>query len=210
MGAEGGRIDWGRIRDRLRQSEAALDAASAVGPERLAAMYRERAAALAARRVAAAGPVVGPRALVFELAGERYGLDFGDVAELLPFAGCTPVPGGPPELLGAIGVRGEIRSVLDLARMLGLSAGRGRGYVLFARTDGRTAALRVDRVEAVCALSEPPAPHAGTEPLSPFVRGLTADRVRLLDTAAIFAHPALCAAPAAPARPRPGEGGSPP
>lgn len=190
-------IDWDAIRARLRRSEAALDATAAVGPDRLAAVYRARAAALADRRGATVGPVYGPRVLVFELAGERYGLDFGDVAELLPFAGCTPVPGGPPEMLGVIGVRGAIRSVFDLGRLLGLPAGGPGGYVLLARSAGRTGAFRVDRLDAVRPLAGAAAP-AG-EAVSPFVRGVTADRVRLLATAAVFAHPVL----------RPAEGGSP-
>lgn len=188
-------IDWGAIHDRLRRSEAALDATAAVDPERLAAVYRARAAALADRRAGAVGPVDGPRVLVFELAGERYGLDFGDVAELLPFAGCTPVPGGPPEMLGVIGVRGAIRSVFDLGRLLGLPAGGPGGYVLLARSVGRTCAFRVDRLDAV----RPLAAVTPGEAVSPLVRGVTADRVRLLATAAVFAHPVL----------RPAEGGSP-
>ncbi len=132
------RIDWAEVRERLERSRAALEESLSVSPERLEAVYRERAAALAARQTRAAGPT-GVRVLVFALGAERYALNFGDVTEVLPFAALTPVPGGPPELLGVMNVRGDIRSVVDLGRLLTTPerTDAAAGYVLLLR---RTAA----------------------------------------------------------------------
>jgi len=41
---------------------------------------------------------------------------------VLPFAPCAPVPGAPPQFLGVINLRGELRAVVDLARLLVPSA----------------------------------------------------------------------------------------
>jgi purine-binding chemotaxis protein CheW len=181
-------IDWANVKDRLRRSQLALEKALAHDPDRDAAVYRERASQLAKRR---AGVETGPaalRVLTFGLGDDRYGFDFADVAELLPFIRTTPVPGAPAALLGVINVHGEIQSVVDLGRLMEIP---GRevvtdGFVLLLRRCG--AALRVDRLDKVQlapveTLVVPEAAQTG------YVRGLAADRLRLLNTQAILAHP---------------------
>lgn len=201
-------IDWAAVRQRLEASESALDAALTVSPERLETVYRERAAALAGRRVRTAP--VGRRVLVVEIGAERYGLDFADLAGVLPFDACTPVPGGPPELLGVMNVGGEIRSILDLGRLLGRPAGPERpGYVLLVRAAAQSAALAVDRLDTVrlVAPGETVTPDERSD--GRYVTGLTADAVRLLDTAAVLAHPVFHSPSTGPEHPVP-DGGSPP
>jgi purine-binding chemotaxis protein CheW len=203
-------IDWDAVRRRIEASTAALDAALTASPERLEAVYRERAAALAGRRAQTAP--VGRRVLVFELGAERYGLDFGDVTGVLPFDVCTPVPGGPPELLGVMNINGEIRSVLDLGALIGLPAGSERaGYVLLVRARGRATALRVDRLDRVRLVSpgEIATPEGDGRTDGRYVTGLTADAVRLLDTVAVLAHPVFHDSAADSERPAP-DRGSPP
>jgi purine-binding chemotaxis protein CheW len=144
------RIDWDSIRARLEASEAALDATLAADPERLARVYAQRAAQLAARRREANEGETWP-ALAFTLGAERFCLPLSVIAQVLPLVGCAPTPGGPPELLGVMNVRGEICSVLDLARLLNLplAADRPRGYVVLVRHEGRDVGLRVDEVERI-------------------------------------------------------------
>ena len=90
-------------------------------------------------------------ALVFVLGGERYCLAVAALVEILPFARYSPVPGGPPELLGVTSVRGEIRSVLDLAHLLALPGEHdaSRGYIVLVRHAGQEIGLRVDAVERI-------------------------------------------------------------
>ena len=116
------------------------------------------------------------------------------MAKILPFAGCTPVPGGPPELLGVMNIGGDIRSVVDLGRLIGLPSGKRDtpGYVFVVRRGDREAVVRVDQVEGVSAID--PGTVAGVGEAGPgsrFLRGVTPDRVRLLGTAVVLADPLL-------------------
>jgi len=240
MSDTGGRIDWEAVHTRLEESQRALDRVLNTDADNLAAIYRERAARLAGRRAQAAAPATTLRILVFTLGPERYALEFADLVELLPFGNCTPVPGGAPQLLGVINFHGEIRSVVDLGRLLdlpaahkpeapapgpgpgagasglcgdgpgagasglcgdgpgagasGLWAGDGSagGYVLVVRKQGREVGLRVDGLDNIRLLDPrqlavPGDGEAGAA--LRFLRGLTPDRLRLLNMEAVLGHP---------------------
>jgi purine-binding chemotaxis protein CheW len=187
------RIDWSEVKSRLKESQQALEKVLTASPERAEAVFRQRAAQLAGRRVRAEGPTAALRLLVFVLRGERYGLDFGDVVELLPFANCTPVPGAPPQLVGVTNVRGEIRSVVDLGRLLDLPENdqRGAGYILLVRHQGREVGLRVDGIDKLQSVlpEELAVPADETAEASlRYLRGLAPDKLRVLRTEALFAH----------------------
>jgi purine-binding chemotaxis protein CheW len=192
-------IPWVEVKKRLRDSQLALENALVANPERTAAVYRERAAQLAARGSGVEAASSASRVLVFVLGTERFALDFGDVVEVLPFANCTPVPGAPPELLGVMNIHGVIRSVMDLARLLGLSDGTDRpakGYVLLVRHQARQVGWRADSIDKILSLpsSELAAPEGDvTGQALRYLRGLTRDRLRLLNTEALFAHPVFTA-----------------
>jgi purine-binding chemotaxis protein CheW len=187
------RIDWEQVKARLRDSQQALERVLTVSPERLEAIYRERAARLAGRQTPGAGPAAARRVLAFVLRGERYALEFADLAAIRPYAGATPVPGGPPVLLGVINIDGDIRSVVDLARLLELPGGENGadGYVLVVRRHGRQVALRVDQLDKIFQVGagDLVVPEGSTGPAAHFLRGLTPDRLRLLNTDALLAHP---------------------
>src|SRR3954471_7430010 len=117
MSGSGGRIDWEAVRRRVRASQEALERALEALPERIEEVYRERAAALAGRGRQDDSSSAVLRILAFTVGPERYGLELGDVVELLPFARWTPVPGGPPQLLGVMNVHGEILAIVDLGRL---------------------------------------------------------------------------------------------
>lgn len=70
----------------------------------------------AVRRAGAVGPRV--EYLSFALAGETYAIPIGDVAEILRPLPITEVPRAPPTVLGVIGVRGKLVTVIDLRRRL--------------------------------------------------------------------------------------------
>jgi purine-binding chemotaxis protein CheW len=188
------RIDWDEVKRQLLESQQALERALTANPEHTAAVFRERAAQLAARRSQAAAPSAALRVLVFWLGGERYGLEFGDVAELLPFANCTPLPGAPPQLVGVTNVHGEIRSVVDLGRLLDLPEGEGRaaGYILLVRKEGREIGLRVDGIDKIetVAPGQLAVPAEGTSgPSLRYLQGLIPGKLRLLSTEAVLGHP---------------------
>jgi purine-binding chemotaxis protein CheW len=190
----GNGIDWDEVKRRLRDAEAAREKARADDPERLEGVYRERAARLAARQAQARAPATALRVLVFALGAERFALDFADLVELFPYAGCTRVPGGPAALLGVTNLRGEVRSVLDLGRLLdlpGADAGAS-GYLLLVRRQARETVLRVDGIDKIRSLLPEELATSADQAAGPglrYLRGLTPDRVRVLNTEALFTHP---------------------
>lgn len=85
--------------------------------------------------------------LVFELAGERYGLFLGAVHEVVRAVAITRLPGAPEIVEGAIDVRGRIVPVLDLRARFGLPAAElsPDEHMILARAGGRLVAIRTDR-----------------------------------------------------------------
>lgn len=156
----------------------------------------ERTARLAER--GSLGPLVEPdRALICAAGGERFGLSLEDVAEILPFRECVPVPDGPPAMIGVFGRNGQLVSVLDLALTLGLQPtgdGDDAWHLVMLRQDQPQVALKVDRAYAVSDIAPLSESEAGTfrnEAVTGYAKTLSgfADEERvlsLLDTARLL------------------------
>jgi purine-binding chemotaxis protein CheW len=180
-------IDWELVRRRLRASERALEAALAENPERIEAAYRQRAVRLADGQ-AMQGPVsAGLPVLIFRLAQERYAIELQDLAEAIPFAHCSAVPGSSPPVLGVINLRGELRPVLDLCRLLALSENgdRDSGFVLVLRRRGQQIGLRVDRIEELREIRPEELSGPGQ---ANYVKGIASDALMLLNVEALLAE----------------------
>ncbi|RYZ53028.1 MAG: chemotaxis protein CheW, partial [Proteobacteria bacterium] len=130
------RIDWDQVREKLKANQVAMDQLFSSGEEKNKLVFAERARRMAARL--RHNLVVDTlTVMTFQLGKERYALPLSDLAEILPFADCTAIPGCPPELTGVISVRGEIRCVVDLAMVLGLDVELDEdnaGYILLLRS----------------------------------------------------------------------------
>lgn len=160
------------------------------------ALLRARARRLAAPRgltdrVEAGFDVLGAR-----IASERYALSLDTLSEVMLLARWTPVPGQPQYLLGVTNLRGEIRPVLDLHSLLGLTppAPEARNWVIFLKAGGVEVGVRVDALDRVVRLD--PAgltrPHESGNGLPQrFISGITPDALILLDTAQLLALDAL-------------------
>jgi purine-binding chemotaxis protein CheW len=85
--------------------------------------------------------------LVFELAGQRFGLPAAIVQELLRAVRITPVPRGSKLVEGIINLRGSVVPVFDLRRWFGLPAKalEPSDHLIVVRADQRLLATRVDR-----------------------------------------------------------------
>jgi len=85
--------------------------------------------------------------LVFELAGQRYGLAARTVRELHRAVSITPLPHAPAVVEGVIDIRGAIVPVYDLRARFGLPrcAVDPSHHLIVATVNGRAVALRVDR-----------------------------------------------------------------
>jgi chemotaxis signal transduction protein len=179
-------IDWERVRTRLKASERALEEALAESPARIDAAYRQRAVRLA-KGQAGYGPVsAGLPVLAFLLAQERYAIELHEVAEVLPFAHCTPAPGSPPQFRGVINLRGELRAVLDLGTLMALpeNGARDTGFVLMLRRQGREIGLKVDSIEELREIrpEELSIPAQGN-----YVKGIASGALMLLSVDAVLA-----------------------
>ncbi len=144
-------IHWDSVKARLRASESALQEAISATPQRIEAAYRERAIRLAKQLTQHKPVSPGTPAVIFRLGEERYAMPLRDVAEVLPCTDCARVPGAPAWYLGVISVRGELRSVLNLGAVLGVSSSDSSvsGYVLMARHRGQVIGLYVDTIDGV-------------------------------------------------------------
>lgn len=101
-------------------------------------------------------PAAAMSVLVFEVAGQRYGLPAADVRELLRAVTVVPLPKAPAIIAGVINLRGRIVPVLDIRRRFRLPAREAQhtDHLIIARAGERLVALRVDRATALVEFSE--------------------------------------------------------
>lgn len=179
-------INWEDVRQRLRRSEEALNDALSDNPERMQAVFRQRAAKLAGLPAEAPGTEDKPAskripALVFRLATERYAIALAELAEVTAFNGCTQVPGSSPRIMGVINLRGELRPVINLAHVLAGGVPSAGGSLLILR---RQIALKVDSVEHLREIrSDELTPRASGR----FVQGMLSGTLSLLSGEAMLA-----------------------
>ncbi|MBI2504468.1 MAG: purine-binding chemotaxis protein CheW [Candidatus Latescibacteria bacterium] len=191
MNTEGKRIDWAEIKNRLKQGQLAQGLG--VDRQKVEAIFRQRAERLATRKALPGAVSGGLSVLTFYLGQECYAIELAELAEVLPFAGCAPLPGAPPELLGVVNLRGEFRPVVDLAVLLGLPVTEAdAGQVLLLRPLG--AGLRVGRVDQVREISPEELILPGGESAAlptRYVQGLVPGALALLSAEMILSHPLL-------------------
>ena len=154
-------------------------------------ILRARAAALA-REPAAATTAATIEVVAFALAGERYGVECAYVREVLPLRDLTPVPCTPAFILGILNVRGRLLTVLDLRTFFNLSLEgiHDLHEVLVLQGNDMDLGLAVDAVLGVrpILVDQVQATLPTGSPIGEaLVRGVTADRLIVLDAAGILA-----------------------
>jgi purine-binding chemotaxis protein CheW len=155
-------------------------------------VLKVRARRLAAARTIADDRPQGMAVLCFDIGAESYALPLSDLAEVMPLAQWTPVPGLAQHLLGVTNVRGEIHPVLNLHAMLTLPEPEAdaRAYAVFLRGKNRAIGLRVDGLSRIRFIDVPSLtlPHeAGNGLPQRFVAGITPETLILLDSRQILA-----------------------
>jgi chemotaxis signal transduction protein len=142
-------IDWGAVRERLRASERELEQVLTPSPQRIEEAYKQRAAQLASLELKCEPAAPGVPVVVFLLGQESYAIEMRELAEVVPFTRCVPVPDGSRQFLGVIHLRGELRAVLDLQNLVGAGGGlqSETGFVLLLRRPGKEIGLKVDQIE---------------------------------------------------------------
>ncbi|CAO3357452.1 chemotaxis protein CheW [Azospirillum melinis] len=187
-------IDWDAVREKVAHRNAALEATFAGRGPWADAVLARRAQELAEVPQLDDEAGTGTPMLVARGAETLYGLELRHLGHIVPMPRLARVPGAPPAILGVIAVAGKVMRLFDLDRLCsGTHAGAAGidrpgyapGYAIVLRTGtGRPAALRLHEVERVAdiVLSRTSVPaEAG-----PLVRAITAERMAILDMAALL------------------------
>ena len=92
----------------------------------------------------------------FSLDGLLFGIEVGQIQEVLSYQEMTPVPLAPPAVLGLINLRGQIIVAVDLRRRLGLRerAPDQRPVNVVVRSDHDVISLLVDEMGEVVEVGE--------------------------------------------------------
>jgi chemotaxis signal transduction protein len=122
-----------------------------------------------------------------------YGIDVAWVREIRPFAGATPVYGLPAFWVGLTALRGQLYAVLDLQLFLSPQPMITQEWqqVVFTAVNDFAVALLVAEMMAVRQPVDRASITAVSLPEAPYICGVTADQISLLDLAALFADPSL-------------------
>jgi purine-binding chemotaxis protein CheW len=134
--------------------------------------------------------------LEFHLAQERYALESRWVREVLIFKELTPLPGCPAFVLGIVNVRGRILPVLDIKRFFDLPEKGLTDLHRIILVSGNDLELGLLADSIVGVRSVPMADLQSTLPTltgvrSDYLKGVTADRLVVLDLGRILADPKI-------------------
>ena len=92
--------------------------------------------------------------LTFHVNGENYGLEIGQVVEIVGSQNITAVPDLPDYLKGVVNMRGLVLPVMDVRLRFGMSERDfdNRTCLIFVCVENNTVGLLVDRVNDVVAI----------------------------------------------------------
>lgn len=159
-------------------------------------ILRARAQALSRPLEQAADTDASLELLEFSLAQERYALETRYVSEVYPLKDMTLLPCTPPFLLGIVNVRGRITPVIDIKKFFDLP---DKGLtdlhrIILIRGNGLELGLLADtiigvQVVAVDSLQAELPTFTGIR--SDYLKGVTAERLVVLDLQSILADPRI-------------------
>jgi purine-binding chemotaxis protein CheW len=159
-------------------------------------ILRARAKALArpSEHAPAAAPLL--EVLEFRLAQERYALETRYVREVYPLKDLTPLPCTPPFVLGIVNVRGRILPVIDLKKFFDLPEQGVTDLHRIILIEGNEMALglladAVEGMRSIFADNLQPSLPTLTGIRSDYLKGVTAERLVVLDVARILADPKI-------------------
>jgi purine-binding chemotaxis protein CheW len=161
-----------------------------------ARILRERAVALARAPRVDASPDGQLELLEFKLASERYALETRHVVEVHPLRELTPLPGTPPFIRGIVNLRGRILPVFDLKKFFGLpeQGVTDLHRIIVVRGNDLELGLLADVVAGVRTIaleSLSPPPPTLSDIAAAYLKGVTDERLVVLDLDRILADPKI-------------------
>lgn len=159
-------------------------------------ILRQRAQALARTRQAPKSAGSHLEVLEFKLAHERYALESAHVEEVHDLRDLTPLPCTPPFIRGIVNIRGRILPVLDLKKFFELPE---KGItdlhrIVLVRGPDMELGLLADiivGVHTIAAGTLQPSLPTLTGIRAEYLRGVTEDRLVVLDLPRILADPKI-------------------
>mgnify|MGYP006272865921 CR=1 FL=1 len=115
--------------------------------------------------------------VTFRLADETYAINVMQVQEVLRVSEIAPVPGAPHYVLGIINLRGNVVTVIDARRRMGLPDKEpdDASRVVIIEVNGQVIGILVDSVAEVIELAAKevdPAPNVGNDESSKYIQGV--------------------------------------
>ena len=188
--------DWEEIHRRIAATRAAIEQGFAPSPEAERSILKKRAQELAREPERSEKADEMLETVEFDLANERYAFPLAQVREVTLLRELTPVPCTPAFVLGLINLRGEIRTVIDLKRFFDLPAAgitELNKIILIEHGDLQLGIL-ADAIRGVRHISlgnlQPSLPTL-TDIRADYLRGITSDRLVVLDAAKILSDPRI-------------------
>jgi purine-binding chemotaxis protein CheW len=102
------------------------------------------------------GAKVERQLVVFDLAGELYGVDIARVREIIRMQEITYVPNAPNFVEGVTNLRGKITPVINIRKRFGLGGEEGTKdtRIVVVDIDGEDMGIQVDSVKEVLRINE--------------------------------------------------------
>ena len=184
-------VDWSEVRRRLEISQLSMERSATPAVEEVRRILKSRAKALAQEPPEKEGSENSIQVVTFLLAFENYAIDSSYVREVYPLKELVPLPGTPPFVLGVTSVRGQILSVIDLKKFFELP---DRGLtdlnkVIVVRADLMEFGILADAIlgtRSIPLVEIQPSLATLTGIRSDYLRGVTKDRLVVLDAARII------------------------
>lgn len=184
-----GDVDWADVRRRIDEASERLRESWRRTPEQSRRILEDRARDLA--RMSA--PDTAPdtvEVLRFAVGGQGYAIESRYAVEVFRLHDLALIPGAEMPVVGVIGWRGRLLTILDLRAMLGASttALDDLAYVVVLGEERAAFGVLVDSVEEITALA--PAMWSvgerGIRVNERYVRGVLPDAALMLDAAALL------------------------
>lgn len=189
-------LDWSGVYRRLDAARAALERGGVPTPEDSTRLLRARAQALAQEPERDEAPRQAVDIVEFLLAYETYGIEVTYVREVYPLNAFTPLPCTPPFVRGIVNLRGQMLSVIDLRRFFDLPEQglTDRSTVIVLHNDIMVFGLLAEAILGVRAM--PPTTLQPALPMltgrrAAYLKGVTPERLVLLDAGILLADPTL-------------------
>lgn len=123
--------------------------------------------------------------VVFELAGEHYGVEISAIESIIEVQPITRVPHAPDFVIGVTSLRQQVLPVIDLRARLGLPCAQEdkNSRIIIARLGEQAAGMIVDGVSEVLRISDEAVesvPPMATAANAEYVRGIARLEERLI------------------------------